>query len=128
MKALSKTVECRVRIGRTGESRDRRFRIALNTQQHVASKSDATAAIGMVHRPGLGRVRHFGCWRLVGATPCSFRENLSFQSVRTGESERCTNQVSWAGTTVGTHDNVQLGTSRLRVVIDSKVGQQGLFC
>ena len=25
---------------------------------HAASKSDATAAIGMVHRLGLGRVRH----------------------------------------------------------------------
>ena len=26
---------------------------------HVAIKSDATAAVGMVHRPGLGKIRHF---------------------------------------------------------------------
>ena len=56
---------------------------------HVAIKSDATAAIGMVHWLGLGKVRPtFGCWRLVGATPCSFREYSSLHNVRTGESER----------------------------------------
>ena len=38
---------------------------------HVAIKSDATAAIGMVHRLGLGKVRHLA----VGATSRSFREN-----------------------------------------------------
>ena len=39
---------------------------------HVAIESDATAAIGMVRRLGLGRSPTLGCWRLVGATPCSF--------------------------------------------------------
>ena len=58
---------------------------------HVAIKSDATAAIGMVHRLGFGKSPTFGCWRLVCATPCSFREISSFPNVRTGESERCTN-------------------------------------
>ena len=33
---------------------------------HVVIKSDATAAIGMVHRFGLGKVRHFGCGRFMG--------------------------------------------------------------
>ena len=45
---------------------------------HVAIKSDATAAIGMVHRLGLGKVRHSGCWRLVGATPSWFRKKIEF--------------------------------------------------
>ena len=30
---------------------------------HVAIESDATAAIGMVHRLGLGKSPTFGCWR-----------------------------------------------------------------
>ena len=72
----------------------------------VAIKSDATAAIVMVHRLGLGKSPTSCCWRRVGATLCSFRDNSSFQNVRTGESERCANQVSRAGSTVAPHENV----------------------
>ena len=48
---------------------------------HVAIKSDATAAIGMVHRPGLGKVRH------VDSASRSFGENSRLQNVGIGESE-----------------------------------------
>ena len=59
---------------------------------HVAIKPDATAAIGMVHRLVLGKVRHL----VVG--------DLWVQhQVR---------QVSWAGTTVAPHENVQVGPCR----------------
>ena len=34
------------------------------------------------------------------------------QNVRAGQSARCTNQVSWARTTVAPHENVQLGPCR----------------
>ena len=60
---------------------------------HIAIKSGRNCS----HWNGsLARIRKsptFGCWRPVGATPCSFRENSSLQNVRTGESERCTDQV-----------------------------------
>ena len=62
---------------------------------HVSIKSDATAAIGMVE-----------CWRLVGATPCSSWENSSFQHVRTGQSERCTNKVPRTRTIAALYENV----------------------
>ena len=53
----------RVRIGSGGEGSNRRYGTAVNFERllfvcHVAIKSDATAAIGMVHRLGLGKVRH----------------------------------------------------------------------
>ena len=51
----------RVRIGSGGSNR--RYGTAVNFERllfvcHVAIRSDATAAIGMVHRLGLGKVRH----------------------------------------------------------------------
>ena len=58
-------------------------------------KADATAAIGMVHRLGLGKVR----------TPSSFREKSSFQNVRSGESERRTNQVLRTRANAAPHEN-----------------------
>ena len=71
---------------------------------HVAIESDATAAIGTVHRLGLGKVRHLAIGDLW--VQHHFRENSSFQNVRTGESERCTNQVSWARTITKPNESV----------------------
>ena len=59
----------RVRIGRGGESRDRSDGTEVDFESdaigqvfclcgHVAIESDATAAIGMVHRLRLGKVQH----------------------------------------------------------------------
>ena len=52
---------------------------------HEAIKSDATAAIGMVHRLGLGKVRHLAVWRSMGSASRSFGENSRLQNVRVGE-------------------------------------------
>ena len=79
---------------------------------HVAIKSDATAAIGMVHRLGLGKVRHLAVGDLWVQHHVRSGKNSSLQSVRTGEPERCTNQVCWARTTVAPHESVQLGPCR----------------
>ena len=79
---------------------------------HVAIRSDETAAIGMVHRLGLGKVRHLAVgdvWVQHHARSGKIRVS---KNVRTGESERCTNQVSWARTTVAPQENVQLGLCR----------------
>ena len=65
---------------------------------HVAIKSDATAAVGMVHRLGLGTVRHLvvgDLWVQHHVRSGKFRVS---KNVRTGESVRCTNQVSWTRT------------------------------
>ena len=50
---------------------------------HVAIKSDAAAAIGMVCRLGLGQVRHLA----VGCNTTFVQKNPSLQNVRTGESK-----------------------------------------
>ena len=63
---------------------------------HVAIKSDATAAIGMVHWLGLGNVRHWAVGDLWVPHHVRSGKNSSLQNVRLGESERCANQVSWA--------------------------------
>ena len=52
---------------------------------HVAVKSDATAAIGMVHRLGLGKVRHLAVGDLWIQHP--FGENSRLQNARVGDSE-----------------------------------------
>ena len=54
---------------------------------HVAVKSDATAAIGMVHRLGFGKVRHLAVGDLWIQHPVRSGENRVFPNVRTGESE-----------------------------------------
>ena len=54
---------------------------------HVAIKSDATAAIGMVHRLGLGKVRHLAVGDFIDSASRSFGENSCLQNVRAGESE-----------------------------------------
>ena len=73
---------------------------------HVAIKSDATAAGGMVHRLGLGNFRHLAVGDLwVQHHARSGKIRLS-QNFRTGELERCTNQVSWARTTAAPHEGV----------------------
>ena len=62
----------RIRIGTCGEAATEGMGLQSILNDfclcgHVAIKSDATAAIGMVHRLGLGKVRHLA-GRLVGAT------------------------------------------------------------
>ena len=54
---------------------------------HVAIKSDATAAIGMVHRLGFGKSSTLGRGRFMGPAPRPFGENSSLQNARIGESE-----------------------------------------
>ena len=82
---------------------------------HVAIKSDATAAIGMVHRLGLGTVRHLAVGDL-----------WVQRHVRSGKI-----RVSRMS---GLEDPSDAQTKYLgpepygRVDIDSKVGQEGLFC
>ena len=70
VKAWSKTMgvlgleQWRVRIGSGGGSSDRSDGTAVDFESdlclcgHVAIESDATAAIGMVHRLKLGKVQH----------------------------------------------------------------------
>ena len=71
---------------------------------HVAIRSDA--AIGMVHRLGLGKDRHLAVWDLWVQHHARSGKNSSFPNVRTGEPERCINQVPWARTTVAPRENV----------------------
>ena len=56
---------------------------------HVAIRSDAT---------DMCLLETCGCYTMFA------QENSSFQNVRAGQSERCTNQVSQAGTTVAPHE------------------------
>ena len=70
---------------------------------HVAIESDATAAIGMVHQLGLGRIRHVAVGDLW--VQHHVHENSRLENVRTGETERCANQVSWARTTDAPHES-----------------------
>ena len=81
---------------------------------HVAIKSDATAAIGMVHRLGLGKVRHLAVGDLWFSITF-VRENSRLQNVRVGEYEWCTNKVPWTRTIAAPLENVKLGTCRWRV-------------
>ena len=95
---------------------------------HVAIRSDATAAIGMVHRLGSGNVRHFtvgDLWVQHHARSGNIR--VSKMSGLENPSDAQTKCLGLEPL-LGAHENVQLGTCRLRVVIDSKVGQEGLFC
>ena len=107
----------RVRIGSGGGGQQRKvwdssqFLNDLCSCGHVAIRSDATAAVGMVPPARIGKSPTLGCWRLMSATPCSFREKTSFLKVRAGQSERRTNQVSWAAT-AAPHENVQMGPCR----------------
>ena len=73
---------------------------------HVAMKSDATAAIVMVHRFGLGKVRHLAARDLWVQHHGRSGENSSLQTVRTGECERRPNQVSWARTIAAPYESV----------------------
>ena len=54
---------------------------------HVAIKSDAPAAIGMVHPLGSGKSSTIGCGRFMDSASRSFRENSRLQNVGIGESE-----------------------------------------
>ena len=65
----------------------------------VAIKSDATAAIGMVHRLGLGKVSTFGCWKSmvqhhvrsgkIRVSKMSGLENLSDAQSTLGQNHCC---------------------------------------
>ena len=79
---------------------------------HVAIKSDATAAIGMVHRLGLGKVRHLAVGDLRVQQHVRSGKIRVSKNVRTGESKRLTNLVFFAGTIVAPHGSVQLGPCR----------------
>ena len=54
---------------------------------HVSIKSDATAAIGMVHRLGMGKVRHVAVGDLWIQHHVRSREKSRLQNVWIGESE-----------------------------------------
>ena len=80
---------------------------------HVAIRSDAVARqSGRSTGSDLEKVRHLavGDWWVQHHARSG--KHSSFLNVRAGQSERCTNQVSWAGTTVAPHENVQLGPCR----------------
>ena len=85
----------RVRIGSGGEGGNRRYGTAVNSErlQFVwpcgnQIRRNRSNRDGPVAR--IGKSPTFGCFRLVGATPCSFREKIEFPKC-----QRCTNQVSW---------------------------------
>ena len=105
----------RIRIGTCGEGGNRRNGVAIDSERLLSVWSRGNQ-IGRNCRnwdgssTWSGKSPTLGCGRLVGATSRSFRENSSCQNVRTGESERCTNQVSRTRTTVASHENVQLGS------------------
>ena len=103
----------RVRIGSGGESSNRRYGTAVDFERLLFVWPRGELSLTQLQDGPPARMRKsptVGCWRSVGATSCSFRENSSLHNVRTGESERCTNQVSWAGTTVAPHKSLQLGS------------------
>ena len=94
---------------------------------HVAIKSDATAAIGMVHRLGIGKVRHVAVGDLwvqhhvrsgkIRVSKMSGLENPSDAQTKYLGPEpllRHTKSCNWVPVD--------------EVVIDTKVGQDGLFC
>ena len=76
---------------------------------HVAIMSDATAAIGMVHRLAGGKVRHLAVGDLWGATSCSFK--VSKMSGLENPSDAQTKFLG-TGTIVAPHKSLQLGPCR----------------
>ena len=95
---------------------------------YVAIESDASVAIGMVHRLELGKVRHLAVGDLwVQHHVRSEKIRVSQMSGLENPSDAQTKYL-WARTTGAPCESMLLGTCRGRVVIDSKVGQEGLFC
>ena len=80
---------------------------------HVAMKSDATAAIGMVHRLGLGKVRHLAVGDLwVQHHVRSGKIRVSKMSLLETPSDAQTKYLG-AGTTVAPDENLQIGSLSL---------------
>ena len=77
----------------------------FNVCGRVALKSDATAAVGMVHPLGLEKGSTFGCWRVVGSASRSFRKFESL--IKSGR----TSKVPWTRTVAASHESVQLGVA-----------------
>ena len=82
---------------------------------HVAIKSDATAAFGMVHRLGLGTVRHLALGDLWVQHHVRSGKIRASTNVRVGESELCTNKVPWARTIAAPHKSLQFGSLSMEV-------------
>ena len=73
---------------------------------HVAITSDATAAIGMVHRLGRGKVRHSAVADPVGSASRSFRGKIRVSIMSGLENPSDAQKVPWSRTIAAPHGSV----------------------